>query len=51
MAAQVPDLTKLSAPALRKFARDHDIRITYILDRRKSDLIRLITEALEERKG
>lgn len=49
MSAKVPDLTRMSAPALRDFARDNGIRITYITERKKRDLIRLITEALADR--
>lgn len=49
MSAKVPDLERMSAPALREFARREGIRITYITERKKRDLIRLIREALAER--
>lgn len=41
------ELERMTAPELRSFAKAKGIRITYLSERKKEDLLRLIRAALE----
>lgn len=43
-------LEQMTAVALRKFAKDEGIRITYLSERKKEDLVEKIREALKLRE-